>query len=55
MVISERPLYMTWRTITVGAISQKVRKLFFVGTNGNVTSTGILCEKGENCFTEIIK
>ena len=46
---------MVWRTVTDVATSQKVRKLTFVGTRENVSSTGILCEKGKNCFTDVIK
>ena len=52
---SERPLYMVWQTVTDAATPQKVRKLTFVGGRENVASTGILCEKGKTCFTDIIK
>ena len=46
---------MTWKTVTVEATSQNVRKLSFVGNNDAVGSSGILCEKGKNGFTKIIK
>ena len=52
---SERPLYMTWETVTVEATSQNVRTLSFVGNNDDGASSGILCEKGKDGFTEIIK
>ena len=55
MFFSERPLYMVWRTVKDGATSQNVRKLTFVGSRANVASTGILCEKGKNGFTDVIK
>ena len=54
MFFSERPLYMVWENLT-NIASETVRKLIFIGSHENVTSTGILCEKGKNGFSDVIK